>query len=66
MIDNPSEADNKSILLQRAENYISDIIQIDTQILKFGFPVVGGDIYSIVLDKNGNIETYINGINTNF
>lgn len=66
MINNPSEDDNKSTLLQQAEDYIRDVIQLDTQILKFGFPVVGGDIYSVSMDRNGNIETYINGLNKSF
>lgn len=66
MISNPSEDDSKSTLLQQAEDYIRNVIQLDTQILRFGFPVVGGDIYSVTMDRNGNIETYINGLNIGF
>lgn len=66
MIDTPSDNDNKSTLLQKAKDYIRSVIKLDAQTLRFGFPVVGGDIYSIAMDKNGNIETYINEINIKF
>ena len=66
MIEDPSDKEDNELLLKRAENYIREVIQLDSQILGFGFPVVGGDIYSVSMDNQGQIKTYINGKEANF
>lgn len=44
----------------------SSVAKVKEAILNKNTPTVGGPIYSITMDKEGNIETYINGIEKYF
>lgn len=66
MIIDPSENQSERELLSMSEKYIKDVIDLDSQVLRFGFYVVGGPILSVSIDKTGNIHTYVNGVEKDF